>query len=303
MKDVRINPETSDIGKRIDSFLAENFKDYTRSHIKKLIEEGYVFFDTEKITKAGQKITRLQDIIIKHKPPQELSAEAQNIPLEIVFQDKDIAIINKPQGMVVHPAVGNPKDTLVNALMYHLDDLSTINDVIRPGIVHRLDKDTSGLLVIAKNDESHLSLSAQIKEKSAGRFYLALLSGNIKEDNGVISTLIGRSPKDRKQMAVVPNGREAITHFNVLERFIDYTYAEFQLLTGRTHQIRVHAKHINHPVVGDPLYNSSNKFNLNGQLLHAYKLELNHPKTGERMVFHADLPQYFSEILNKLRKK
>ena len=302
MKDIILHPQKHHLGSRIDSFIAANLQDFTRSHIKNLIEEGYVYYNGVKLLKAGHKVTGLADVEIKYKEPTVLSAEAQDIPLDIIYQDKDMAIINKPQGMVVHPAVGNYKNTLVNALMYHIKDLSAINDIIRPGIVHRLDKDTSGLLVIAKNDTSHQNLSKQIKEKKAGRYYYALLTGNIKADEGEIKANIGRNPKDRKKMAVVDNGRDALTYYKVLERFGDYTFVEFKLATGRTHQIRVHAKYINHPVVGDSLYSKNNSFNLQGQLLHAYKLELMQPTTGEKLVFKADLPPHFENILKKLRK-
>ena len=204
--------------------------------------------------------------------------------------------------MVTHPAVGTPDGTLVNAIMYKIGDLSSINGVIRPGIVHRLDKDTSGLIVIAKNDKSHVSLASQIGEKSAKRFYRALVDGNIKDDTGVIEAPIARHKTDRKKMAVSPDGRFAKTFYKVLERFGQYTYVEYELFTGRTHQIRVHSSYIHHPVVGDEVYGGSNKFKLSGQLLHAYKLVLDQPSTGERMIFTSPLPCYFEEVLEKLRK-
>ena len=235
--------------------------------------------------------------------PVQITAEPQNLPVEIVYQDGDIAVINKTQGMVTHPCAGTPDGTLVNALMYHIRDLSAINGVLRPGIVHRLDKDTSGLLVVAKNNAAHLSLAEQIEKKTAGRYYVALVCGNIKEDEGTIDAPIARSVRDRKKMAVDENGRRAVTHYKVRERFGDYTLVEFKLETGRTHQIRVHAKYINHPVVGDVTYGKKDSFGLNGQLLHAYKLTLTHPTTGERMTFEADLPDYFKRVLDKLRKK
>ncbi len=234
----------------------------------------------------------------------KLDLEAKNIPLDIVYQDKDIAIINKPQGMTVHAGNGTHGSTLVNALLYHLDSLSGINGVIRPGIVHRIDKDTSGLLVVAKNDAAHLSLSKQIKDKTCHRIYLALLEGVVKQNDGVIDTFIGRSDKNRTMMAVKDSGRRAVTHFKVLKRYKEFTFAEFKLETGRTHQIRVHCKYIGHPIVGDPVYGyEKQKFKLNGQLLHAWKLELTHPSTGERMTFEAPIPDYFQAVLQKLDKQ
>ena len=229
----------------------------------------------------------------------------ENIPLNIIYEDDDFAVINKPQGLVVHPANGNESGTLVNALLYHLKNLSTINGVVRPGIVHRIDKDTSGLLLIAKNDKAHLNLSKQIETKNCHRHYLALCVGNFKDDYGTITTHIDRSKKDRKQMAVCPDteGKIAITHYIVKERFGDYTLVEFVLDTGRTHQIRVHSKFIHHPIVGDKTYGVKDKFKLDGQLLHAYKIELNRPSDNKRVEFTCPLPDYFEDVLDKLRKK
>ena len=291
-----------DSQKRIDIYLNEEL-DFTRSYIKTLIEKQNVKVNDEIVKKAGY-ILKDKDIISITIPEAEiLNLEPENIPIDIVYEDDDFAVINKPQGLVVHPAPGSLNHTLVNALMYHLKNLSDINGVIRPGIVHRLDKDTSGLLVIAKNNEAHLNLQEQIAEKSAKRFYVALVDGVVTKDEGVINTLIDRSKKDRKMMAVSNStGRVAITHYKVLERFKNYTYMEYELKTGRTHQIRVHSKFINHPIVGDPVYGGSNKFNLSGQLLHAYKLKLKHPRTGEEMEFTAPLPKYFEDVLDKLRK-
>ena len=245
-----------------------------------------------------------EEISVNIPDPVKLDLEAENIPLDIIYQDKDIAIINKPQGMTVHAGNGTHGSTLVNALLYHLDSLSGINGVIRPGIVHRIDKDTSGLLVVAKNDAAHLSLSEQIKNKTCHRIYLALLEGTVKQNDGVIDTFIGRSDKNRTMMAVKDSGRRAVTHFKVLKRYKEFTFAEFKLETGRTHQIRVHCKYIGHPIVGDPVYGyEKQKFKLNGQLLHAWKLELTHPSTGERMSFEAPLPDYFQAVLQKLDKQ
>ena len=235
--------------------------------------------------------------------PTQLDLTPADIPLDIIYQDEDLIIVNKPQGMVVHPASSYKKnDTLVNALLYNIDNLSGINGVIRPGIVHRLDKDTSGLLVVAKNDEAHKSLAAQIEKKDAQRIYIGLCDGNFKEDDGIINANIARSKTDRKKMAINPKGRVAITHYHVLERFGNYTLVRFDLKTGRTHQIRVHAKSIHHPIVGDSVYGGSQTLYKNGQLLHAYELKLTHPSTGEQLDFKAEIPAYFEETLDKLRK-
>ncbi len=291
-----------DASKRIDIFLNDEL-DITRSYIKTLIEKQFILVNQNPIKKAGYIIKEKDVISVSIPEAETLNLEPENIPLDIIYEDDDLAVINKPQGMVVHPAPGAYEHTLVNALLYHLKNLSDINGVIRPGIVHRLDKDTSGLLVVAKNNEAHLNLQEQIASKDAKRYYVALLDGVEKRDEGVINTLIDRSKKDRKMMAVSnDSGRIAITHFKVLERFPRYTYMEYELKTGRTHQIRVHSKFIGHPVVGDPVYGGSNKFNLNGQLLHAFKLELTHPKTKERMVFNAPIPKYFQDVLDLLRK-
>ncbi len=290
-----------DASKRIDLFLNEEL-DLSRSYVKTLIEKQNVLVNDSVCKKAGY-IIKDKDIINISIPEAEiLNLEPENIPIDIVYEDDDLAVINKPQGLVVHPAPGSLNHTLVNALMYHLKNLSDINGVIRPGIVHRLDKDTSGLLVIAKNNEAHLNLQEQIATKAAKRYYVALVDGVVKQDEGVINTLIDRSKKDRKMMAVSnDSGRIAITHYKVLERFPKYTFMEYELKTGRTHQIRVHSKFINHPIVGDSVYGGSNKFDVNGQLLHAYKLCLTHPRTKEPMEFLAPIPKYFEDVLGKLR--
>ena len=237
--------------------------------------------------------------------PVPIAARAEDIPLDIVYQDDDIAVVNKPQGMTVHAGAGNSEGTLVNALLFRLGSLSGINGALRPGIVHRLDKETSGLLVVAKNDRAHLSLSRQIAEKTAKRAYYALLEGVLKEDAGTIVTQIGRDPKNRLRQAVLPagEGRRAETEWAVAERFRANTLVRFYLKTGRTHQIRVHAKYLGHPVVGDKLYGfAKQRFRLDGQLLHAYLLELTHPATGERMTFTAPLPDYFEHVLDLVRE-
>ena len=285
---------------RLDVYLAAQ-TGFTRSRIKTLVDGGNVLYNGERVTKSGVKVKK-GVVIVTVEEPEEITAKPEDLPIDVVYQDADIAVINKAQGMVTHPCAGTPNGTLVNAIMYHVKDLSGINGVLRPGIVHRLDKDTSGLLVIAKNDKAHVSLAEQIGKKTAGRYYLALVCGNIKEDTGVVDQPIARSKTDRKKMAVDPEGRKATTYYTVKERFGEYTLVEFKLATGRTHQIRVHAKYINHPVVGDITYGKKDTFGLNGQLLHAYKLELTHPTTGERMIFYADLPDYFTAVLEKLRK-
>lgn len=287
-------------GERLDKFISLNC-DLTRSRIKNLIDEGRVLVNS-KIEKASYCVRTGDNISIDVPEPKKLSLEPQNIDLDIVYQDDYFAVINKPQGMVVHPGGGSYDNTLVNALLYQLKSLSSINGVIRPGIVHRLDKNTSGLLVVAKNDEAHLNLQKQIANKDAKRYYKALVDGVVKQDDGIIKTFIDRSHTDRKKMAVTKSGREAVTFYKVLQRYRNYTLVEYELKTGRTHQIRVHSKYINHCVVGDDVYGGSNKFNLEGQLLHAYKLVLTHPKTQEIMVFEAELPDYFKSVLQEIDK-
>ena len=289
---------------RADVFLCEKL-DKTRSAVKKLIDGGCVFING-KSAKPSQEINGGDVIEVTLPPATEYSVKPENIPVEIIYEDKDIAVVNKPQGMTVHMGNGNVDGTLVNALLYRLDSLSGINGVIRPGIVHRIDKDTSGLLVVAKNDRAHLSLSQQIAEKTCKRTYLALLEGNLKENSGRVTTYIGRSAQDRTKMAVVApdKGKLAVTDFTVWERYQGYTLCRFDLQTGRTHQIRVHAKHLGHPVVGDTVYGvKKQKFNLNGQLLHAFRLTLSHPETGEQMTFEAPVPDYFYGVLTKLKKQ
>lgn len=286
---------------RLDVFLA-NETGWTRSQIKIQIDGKKVLVNGS-AQKAGFHVKNDDKIVLSFsKDVFDSKAEAEDIPLDIVYEDDDFAIINKPQGMVVHPAPGAYNHTLVNALLFHFESLSNSADSVRPGIVHRIDKDTSGLLVVAKNDKAHASLAAQIAEHSCFRHYLALLEGNLKQDDGTVETFIARDTKDRKMMAVSSVGKKAITHYHVKERFSSYSLVEFVLETGRTHQIRVHSKYLGHPIVGDKTYGIKNqKFNLDGQLLHAYKLELTHPTTGKRMEFSADIPEYFSKLLNKLK--
>lgn len=285
---------------RADVYLSEQLG-LTRSHVKKLCDQGYLTVNG-KASKSNKTLKFGDEVTITLPENKNLDVEPENIPINIVYQDQDLAIIDKPQGMTVHAGNGTNGSTLVNALLYHLDNLSGINGVIRPGIVHRIDKNTSGLLVVAKNDVAHVSLAKQIESKKCRRVYVALLEGVLKEDSGTIRTFIGRNPKDRTKMAVVSFGREAITEFKVLKRFSSNTLCEFSLKTGRTHQIRVHAKHLGHPVVGDKEYGYKNqKFNLNGQLLHAKRLEFIHPTTGQLMAFESELPEYFEKILKSLR--
>lgn len=290
---------------RADIFISENLEDVTRSAVKKLFTSGLVLING-KPSKPSQSVTAGDTAEVTLPEAVELCAKPEDIPIDIVYEDNDVAVINKPQGMTVHAGNGNTDGTLVNALLFRLDSLSGINGVIRPGIVHRIDKDTSGLLVVAKNDAAHLSLSKQIEEKSCKRTYIALLEGNLKEDSGTVTTYIGRDPSDRIKMAVVPpeKGKIAITDYTVIKRYREnFTLCRFDLQTGRTHQIRVHAKHLGHPVVGDPVYGvKKQKFNLQGQLLHAWKLKFTHPKTGEEMEFEAPLPDYFNKVLNKLNE-
>lgn len=287
---------------RADVALSVKFTDYTRSALKKLFEGGLVTVNGKSV-KPSQSITAGDAVCVRLPDPVECVARPEDIPVDIIYEDADVAVINKPQGLTVHAGNGNLDGTLVNALLYKLDNLSGIGGVIRPGIVHRIDKNTSGLLVVAKNDKAHLSLAEQIAEKSCRRTYVALLEGNLKDDCGTVTTYIGRSQSDRTKMAVVPpeKGKLAVTDYAVLDRAQGYTLCRFDLQTGRTHQIRVHAKHLNHPVVGDDVYGRKKReFSLDGQLLHAYRLEFTHPTSGERLTFTAPLPDYFAAVLKKL---
>lgn len=287
---------------RADVVICQALEDVTRSRVQGLIAGGNVCVNGTPINKNGLSLSAGDRVDVLLTDPVELSCKAEDIPITIVYEDDDMLVIDKQQGLVVHPSVGTPSGTLVNALMAVRDKLSSINGVVRPGIVHRLDKNTSGLLVVAKNDKAHLDLARQIATKEAQRYYIALVDGNIKQDTGIIEQPIGRNPKDRKQMAVVADGRYAKTEYTVLERFGQYTLVQFKLYTGRTHQIRVHAKYINHPVVGDDVYGGSNKFGVQGQLLHAFRLLLRQPTTGELLQFEAPLPDYFQQVLRQLRQ-
>ena len=293
--------EKEDVGKRLDVFLQEKFPSFSRSYFKNLIDSGDVLVD-EKEVKSGEKLKIGKSVKVRFKEPEKISTEAEDVDFEIVYEDDDILVINKPQGLVVHPCSSTKHGTLVNGLLYRVKNLSGINGKLRPGIVHRLDKETSGLLVVAKNDKAHISLAEQIKNKTCKRNYLAILEGNLKDDEGEIETKIGRDKKDRKKMAVVENGRVAITNYKVLERFKNACLVEFSLKTGRTHQIRVHAKFLNHPIIGDKVYGKEVK-GLNGQLLHACKLTFMHPSTHKEVLFEVKPPKYFEEYLEKLRRE
>ena len=291
------------VGERLDYYVQNMYPNLSRSHIKKQIENGDILLDSKQV-KAGQKLKLNNIVQVKIEELKQLDVQAENIALDIVYQDDDLAVINKPKGMVIHPANGNYTGTLVNALLYNLTNLSGINGVVRPGIVHRLDKDTSGLLLVAKNDKAHINLAKQIETKSCHRYYLALCCGNIKTDSGHIETGYGRSLKDRKQMAVFPlgTGKLAITNYRVIERFGQYTLVEFKLETGRTHQIRVHSKYLNTPIACDEVYGHKDKnFKAEGQLLHAYKIEFTHPTSGKQLTFTSKIPDDFEKALNKLR--
>ena len=295
--------EEDEEGDRLDVYLSDQFVDMSRSYIQKIIKDKKVTVNG-KVEKAKYLVKEEDKVVIEIPKPKILEVVPQDIPIEIVYEDDDIIIVNKPQGMVVHPAPGNYEGTLVNAILYHCKgNLSSINGVIRPGIVHRIDKDTSGILMIAKNNNSHNCLAGQLKDHSITREYEFICHGVFKEDNVTVDRPIGRNPKDRLKMAIVPNGKRAVTHFEVLERFNGYTHVRARLETGRTHQIRVHAMSINHPLVGDPVYGPKNsKIKLNGQALHAKKLGFIHPTTKEYVEFDSELPDYFQKLLEKLRK-
>ncbi|HAA81119.1 MAG TPA: RNA pseudouridine synthase [Thermoanaerobacter sp.] len=299
---VVLQGEKEDEGKRIDVFLAAEL-DYTRSYIKKLIVDELVFVNG-KTVKPSYKVKENDEVVVNIPEAEKIDVLPENIPLDILYEDDDIIVINKPQGMVVHPAPGNYSGTLVNALLYHCKNLSGINGILRPGIVHRLDKDTSGVMVVAKNDKAHISLSNQIKERSVFKKYVAIVEGVIKDEEGKIEAPIGRHPVDRKKMAVIEDGRYALTLYKVLERFKENTLVEAVIKTGRTHQIRVHMAYIGHPIVGDHVYGfKRQKFKLEGQALHSSVLGFMHPTKGVYMEFEAPLPEYFVRLIEILRNK
>lgn len=286
---------------RIDKVLTGLFPDYSRSQIQLWLKEGVVAVNGQPV-KANYKVKAKDELFVAIPEPETLDVIAEDIPLTIVYEDEDVAVINKPQGMVVHPSAGHSHGTLVNALMYHVKDLSSINGVIRPGIVHRIDKDTSGLLMVAKNDQAHESLAKQLKDKTSLRKYVALVHGEISHDKGTINAPIGRSKVNRKMQSVREDGKSAVTHFTVIERFEGFTLVELKLETGRTHQIRVHMQYIGFPLAGDPVYGPKKTLPGNGQFLHAQMLGFTHPVTGQEMVFEAPLPEVFEKTLEKLRK-
>ena len=293
--------KSNEIGKRIDAYISSVEEEISRTAVQRLIEEEIITVNGKK-TKASYKVQENDIIEIGEDKPKEIELKAEDIPIEIIYEDEDIIVVNKPKGLVVHPAIGNPDGTLVNAIMAICkDSLSGIGGEIRPGIVHRLDKDTSGILIIAKNDAAHINLSEQIKNHEVEKTYIALVRGIVKENEATINMPIGRSTKDRKKMAVNKNGKNAITHFRVLNRYEKYTLLEIKIETGRTHQIRVHLSHIGYPVVGDYIYsNGKNDFNVEGQMLHSKKIKFKHPKSDKEMELVANLPEYFQEILERL---
>lgn len=290
---------------RVDAFLAAMDTDHSRSFYTKLVKEGQLSVNGKSVTKPAFSLGEGDEVTIHIPAPKELEVEAQDIPLDILYEDDDLIIVNKPKGMVVHPADGHSDGTLVNALLFHCkDSLSGINGILRPGIVHRIDMNTTGSLIVCKNDVSHNNIAEQIKVHSINRIYLGIVHGNVKQDSGTIEAPIGRSRKDRKKMAIEPDGKEAITHYKVLKRFGDFTYCEFKLETGRTHQIRVHMASIGHPLLGDEVYGPKKCpiKGLEGQTLHAWKIGFVHPTTNEYMEFIAPLPEYFEKLLVRLEK-
>ena len=302
MKEYIVSQEEK--GKRLDTYIPSVDTDITRTSAQRLIEDGNILVNG-KNSKVSYKIQENDKISVEIPEPKQIELKAQNIPIEIIYEDSDIIVVNKPKGMVVHPANGNPDGTLVNAVMAICkDSLSGIGGEIRPGIVHRIDKDTSGLLIVAKNDNAHVKMSEQIKNHEVKKTYIALVRGVFKENEATIDMPIGRSTSDRKKMAVNKNGKNAITHIKVLKRFDKYTLLKVNIETGRTHQIRVHLSHIGYPIVGDYTYsNGKNEFDVIGQCLHAQKLEFKHPITQKDMCLEAELPQYFKDILDKLKDR
>ena len=302
MKEYIVSQEEK--GKRLDTYISSVDTDITRTSAQRLIEDGNILVNG-KNAKVSYKIQENDKISVEIPEPKQIELKAQNIPIEIIYEDSDIIVVNKPKGMVVHPANGNPDGTLVNAIMAICkDSLSGIGGEIRPGIVHRIDKDTSGLLIVAKNDNAHVKMSEQIKNHEVKKTYIALVRGVFKENEATIDMPIGRSTSDRKKMAVNKNGKNAITHIKVLKRFDKYTLLQVNIETGRTHQIRVHLSHIGYPIVGDYTYsNGKNEFDVIGQCLHAQKLEFKHPITQKDMCLEAELPQYFKDILDKLKDR
>ena len=301
METIFLTAGAEDRGRRLDQFLADGVEDLTRSAAQRLAEEQRVLLDGRPL-KKNYKITGGETLEVSLPDPEPIDAVPQDIPLDIVYEDGDVLVINKPKGMVVHPAPGNPDGTVVNAVLYHCgSSLSGIGGAFRPGIVHRIDKDTSGLLIVAKNDRAHLCLSAQLKDHTLARTYEAVVIGTLKEDRGTVDAPLDRSPRDRKKMAVVPGGRRAVTHYEVLARYPGYTHVRCRLETGRTHQIRVHMASLGHPIAGDTVYGPARqKYDLQGQCLHARELTFLHPADGRKMHLKCELPGYFTDFLNKL---
>ena len=301
METIFLTAGAEDRGRRLDQFLADGVEELTRSAAQRLAEEQRVLLDGRPL-KKNYKITGGETLEISLPDPEPIDAVPQDIPLDIVYEDGDVLVINKPKGMVVHPAPGTPDGTVVNAVLYHCgSSLSGIGGAFRPGIVHRIDKDTSGLLIVAKNDRAHLCLSAQLKDHTLARTYEAVVIGTLKEDRGTVDAPLDRSPRDRKKMAVVPGGRRAVTHYEVLARYPGYTHVRCRLETGRTHQIRVHMASLGHPIAGDTVYGPARqKYDLQGQCLHARELTFLHPADGRKMHLKCELPGYFTDFLNKL---
>ena len=304
MEILTLQPNQEDAGTRIDAWLAANLEDVTRSGAQRLLEEGKVTKDGKALAK-NYKLTGREILEVSLPDPEPVDVVPQNIPLDIVFEDSDVIVVNKPKGLVVHPAPGHPDGTLVNALLYHCgDSLSGIGGELRPGIVHRIDRDTSGLIIAAKNDFSHQRLAAQLQDHTLARIYHCIVTGNLREDSGTVDAPIGRHHTDRKKMAVVADGRNAVTHWRVLERYQGFTYVECRLETGRTHQIRVHMAHTGHPILGDTVYGNKKPVpGLQGQCLHAVGLQFVHPRTEELVELHCGLSEEFEAQLKKLRAK
>ena len=304
MEKLTLQPNKEDAGRRVDAWLAANLEDVTRSAAQRLLEEGRVTCGGKPLAK-NYKLTGSETLEVALPEPEPVDVTPQDIPLNVVYEDDDVIVVNKPKGLVVHPAPGHPDGTLVNALLYHCgDSLSGVGGELRPGIVHRIDRDTSGLIIAAKNDFAHQRLAAQLQDHTLARIYHCIVVGNLREDAGTVDAPIGRHPVDRKKMAVAANGRPAVTHWRVLERFQGFCHVECRLETGRTHQIRVHMAHIGHPILGDTVYGNKKPVpGLHGQCLHAVGLRFLHPRTGEAVELHCELPEEFQNQLRKLEAR
>lgn len=301
MEKIEIEITDEHAGSRIDKALSEINPEWSRTHVQQWLKDSLVLVNEIKV-KPNYKVKTGDAITVEEPELVEMDMIAEDLNLDIVYEDSDVLVVNKPRGMVVHPAPGHPTGTVVNGLMHHCTDLSGINGVLRPGIVHRIDKDTSGLLMVAKNDKAHISLVNQLVDKSVTRVYTALVHGHIPHDNGTIEAPIGRDKKERQNMAIVDNGRHAVTHFKVLERYGDFTLVECRLETGRTHQIRVHMKYIGYPLAGDPKYGPRKTIEFNGQALHAGTIGFDHPVTGEYLEFNQPLPEEFQALVSRMRQ-